>query len=471
MSDPEGSKTINTAPNEADSNCGCDNCTAPAPSTSKPQPNKRRYVPPQPDSNTFLTQQAFLESLTPVPIEIVDQACRKCPICWKPFGEAPDPGFDNTEQPVQLRCGHVFGDKCLAITFGIPKISKIDILPLSFSPRSQGHSFGQKLHSYATQHARSFENHAKMFEKMLEESHQPNKGRELFGDYWWPIVLELQRCGGTLNDIIFLENAVILDFEAPKRQINYPPIPSCLKPGSLPTASTIADKTLSETTAGLPSSSSLPKFHDTLTPSAMALDWSSLALEAKSTSVEGNAPPPPPPLPPHVQFLSPFPPATAAPKPAANPTGNLTDKALLTKPPLLPTWEGLLAASEATMTWKEALGGETQLDKLAALQKQAKKNTIWKEPFGGEDQLNTLSALEKQIKQDAVDSVANPEAPPKGPTKAQVPQANTLPMLSTGHMAEHGRRLGKFYFTFISELRLCNLSRSYSGSSHNLLSL
>jgi hypothetical protein len=60
---------------------------------------KARYAPPQPDADTFATQQAFLDYLIPVPIESVDEGSKKCPICWKPYGEAADPGFDNSEQP------------------------------------------------------------------------------------------------------------------------------------------------------------------------------------------------------------------------------------------------------------------------------------------------------------------------------------------------------------------------------------
>ncbi|CAN9171051.1 unnamed protein product [Alternaria alternata] len=109
---------------------------------------KARYAPPQPDADTFATQQAFLDSLMPAPIESVDDDSKKCPICWKPYGEAADPGFDNSEQPVRLKCRHTFGNKCMLATFAVPGTSTITLEPLAFGPGSRGYQLGQRLHSY-----------------------------------------------------------------------------------------------------------------------------------------------------------------------------------------------------------------------------------------------------------------------------------------------------------------------------------
>ena len=84
----------------------------------------------------------------PVPIESVDEDSKKCPICWKPYGEAADPGFDNSEQPVRLECRHTFGNKCMLATFAIPGTSIITLEPLAFGPGSRGYQLGQRLHSY-----------------------------------------------------------------------------------------------------------------------------------------------------------------------------------------------------------------------------------------------------------------------------------------------------------------------------------
>jgi hypothetical protein len=84
----------------------------------------------------------------PVPIESVDEDSKKCPICWKPYGEAADPGFDNSEQPVRLKCRHTFGNKCMLATFAVPGTSTITLEPLAFGQGSKGYQLGQRLHSH-----------------------------------------------------------------------------------------------------------------------------------------------------------------------------------------------------------------------------------------------------------------------------------------------------------------------------------
>ncbi|CAN9343007.1 unnamed protein product [Alternaria alternata] len=144
-------------PNVQGSQCPCPSCTvagiesnlASIPSAWPSNSDKKaRYAPPQPDADTFATQQAFLDYLMPVPIESVDEDSKKCPICWKPYGEAADPGYDNSEQPVRLKCRHTFGNKCMLTTFAVPGTSTITLEPLAFGPGSRGYQLGQRLHSY-----------------------------------------------------------------------------------------------------------------------------------------------------------------------------------------------------------------------------------------------------------------------------------------------------------------------------------
>ncbi|CAN9283109.1 unnamed protein product [Alternaria alternata] len=139
-------------PNVPGSQCPCPSCTvagiesnlASIPSAWPSNSDKRvHYTPPQPDADTFATQQAFLDYLMPVPIESVDEDSKKCPICWKPYGEAADPGFDNSEQPVRLTCRHTFGNKCMLATFAVPGTSTITLEPLAFGQGSKGYQLGR----------------------------------------------------------------------------------------------------------------------------------------------------------------------------------------------------------------------------------------------------------------------------------------------------------------------------------------
>jgi hypothetical protein len=202
---------------DAGSKCTCPSCTGMAqPQQPEKKPRKKRYSPPQPDANTFRTQQEFLGSIEAIPIDSVDENSRKCPICWKPFGEAADPGFDNTEEPVKLRCDHVFGDKCLRQTFALPGTSTVDIRPITFLPKSRGTALGQKLCTYAENHREKPQDDILIFSKMLEESYLPEKGSQIFGDYWWPVIRQLQSGTHDLGGVTLLDNAVILDKKPPK---------------------------------------------------------------------------------------------------------------------------------------------------------------------------------------------------------------------------------------------------------------
>jgi len=193
---------------------------------------KKHYKPPQADKNTFRTQEEFLSSLTPIPIETVDQINRKCPTCWKPYGEAADPGFENSEQPVQLRCKHIFGDKCLKITFALPKTTTLELRQLTFTTGSKGHTLGYNLHTYAEKQEKGPSEEAH-FLQMLEDSHVPQAGRKFFGDYWWAVLEEIQRTMQNTSGIKLLDNAVILDHDSPKEVPKLYPSPPVSSPGTL----------------------------------------------------------------------------------------------------------------------------------------------------------------------------------------------------------------------------------------------
>jgi hypothetical protein len=105
---------------------------------------RRRYQPPQPDENTFATQELFFESLQPCSVDLVAEHNRRCAHCWKRYGET-DPGFDNAEEPVMLRCGHSFGIKCMQELFALPAIIKTDLVPLQFGPKSMGVKLARSL--------------------------------------------------------------------------------------------------------------------------------------------------------------------------------------------------------------------------------------------------------------------------------------------------------------------------------------
>ena len=171
------------------SQCPCPSCTVAGiesnlasipsawPSNSD---EKARYAPPQPDADTFATQQAFLDNLMPVPIESVEEDSKKCPVCWKPYGEAADPGFDNSEQPVRLKCRHTFGNKCMLATFAVPGTLIVTLEPLAFGPGSRGYELGQRLHFYLREpRALETDDDAVAFTEMLHTRRESLT--ELFG--------------------------------------------------------------------------------------------------------------------------------------------------------------------------------------------------------------------------------------------------------------------------------------------------
>ncbi|KAF2702750.1 hypothetical protein K504DRAFT_363199, partial [Pleomassaria siparia CBS 279.74] len=108
---------------------------------------KKRYSPPRPDADTFDSQEEFVNSLVSIPIAEVEEYNRKCPHCWKRYGES-DQGADNAENPVKFRCGHVFGEKCMKDVFRLPTAVKVDLCPISFESGSRGADLGARLDQF-----------------------------------------------------------------------------------------------------------------------------------------------------------------------------------------------------------------------------------------------------------------------------------------------------------------------------------
>jgi hypothetical protein len=296
----------------------------------------KRYTPPKADARTFPSQQAFLESLTPMSIDDVEEDKRKCPICWKPFGEEADPGFDNSESPVKLRCGHIFGDKCLATIFGVQDHPRVSLQPLSFEDGSKGLLLGARLHVYAAKHGPNFRNAFETFQSMLLKSEQLDgepSGEKLFGEYWWCVLREAfkERDNPSLANITFMENAVILDNQSPKAEhgldtyaINSQFLSlsstgleqTLVQSGFAPNATPMWPSQQMDTTAVPFSFESTPMN----TPSSM---HSNTTVSAQSMAVIGSTPP----------------------------SNDVPD-------------------NDISGTWEVNLASETNLDKLSALQKQ-----------------------------------------------------------------------------------------------------
>ncbi|KAH4952312.1 hypothetical protein HBI38_001130 [Parastagonospora nodorum] len=181
---------------------------------TQPQPASRRYSAPKADRDTFDSQQAFLDSLHPIEIEDVEEDEQKCPLCWKQFGEGPDPGHDNSERPVRLRCNHVYGDKCLADLFRLPETSRVKLHPLRFFPGDKGHLLGQILCKYRQSLGAEFRNRndVELFEKFLTSIEIPS-GPPKPEDYWNSILVGIFKMidHRSIVDITFMENAVVLD--------------------------------------------------------------------------------------------------------------------------------------------------------------------------------------------------------------------------------------------------------------------
>jgi hypothetical protein len=183
---------------------------------TQPQPAPRRYSFPEPGRDTFDSQQAFLDSLKPIKIEDIEEDGRKCPICWKQYGDNPDPGYDNSERPVRLRCNHVYGEKCLADLFRLYETSMIKLRPLGFRPGDRGHLLGQMLYDHRRKLGAEHRdrNDFELFQGFLATAvHQKNLPSREPEDYW-RYILQTIWTGledWAIVDITFMENVVVLD--------------------------------------------------------------------------------------------------------------------------------------------------------------------------------------------------------------------------------------------------------------------
>jgi hypothetical protein len=318
-----------------------------------PQPKKKRYIPPKANSNTFATRQAFLQSLQPIELHEVDEEKRKCPICWKQFGEDPDPGFDNSERPVKLRCNHIFGHKCLASVFDISETTSLTLEPLSFVTGKRGYLLREKLVAYHMKHASSYRLRSEIFLKMLEDSIGSRKTRlDLFGEYWCTIIEDIltgqgaDEPYGDMTGITLMENAIVLDFDLPRPKtdsaLGFATMPGYPKPFN-----TYFDQVYSESgSVEMPAPETFTEYHTPSIPST-----------TPQTSPTSS-------LMPHNQAPAPPAPSTKSDKSIVGTSGSTTDESTT----------GVSSSgeidSDAVKTWQTALANETNLDKLSALMKQ-----------------------------------------------------------------------------------------------------
>jgi hypothetical protein len=325
--------------------------TQPQPFYVPPMQSKgKRYIPPKPDANTFATQQEFLDSLQPIELEQVDEDKRKCPVCWKKFGEDPDPGFDNSELPVRLKCNHLFGHKCLSSLFRLPETARISLEPFSVFPGTRGYLLGEKLLSYRQKHGSDRRDDVEVFQDMIKDSAHRKAGLEIFGQYWLPIIVDIMHTTGSygeMSGITFMENAVMLDFNIPKH------------PG------TFGD----EFHHLLSDSENDPQFGDPILDYAEG-PWPMTALPPL---------PPPLPLPTEPEQFTPvvssgsssvFEQSTAVASSSATEQSTVVaSSSAIEQPTSVESSPGKLE-SDSDETWQTALAKETNPDKLSALMKQ-----------------------------------------------------------------------------------------------------
>ncbi|OAG10592.1 uncharacterized protein CC84DRAFT_1161501 [Paraphaeosphaeria sporulosa] len=203
-------------------------------------PHKKVYSAPQADDKTFATQQEFLDSLVPVPVESVDGNSRKCAHCWRPYGES-NPGEDDAEAPVRFRCNHVFGEQCMRSLFAVRDPVRVDLKPLSFAPGSKGADLGSRLSAYVESHGveksalLSGGNRATDFARLIREVMPTvqtltcptvlGPGFDLLGKEWMVLVFQMfSQSDSLLDKIELMENAIIVNSDSAKHQMyTFPP--------------------------------------------------------------------------------------------------------------------------------------------------------------------------------------------------------------------------------------------------------
>ncbi|KAF2658548.1 hypothetical protein K491DRAFT_690065 [Lophiostoma macrostomum CBS 122681] len=179
---------------------------------------KKRYVPPQPDKDTFASQKEFLASLTPsvVPISSLESNNLRCPHCWKYYGES-DPDADNAERPTKFRCGHVFGEACMKDHFRLPQPVIVKLEPLKFSSK-KSRQFGMSVEQYVlTQWTQTTlptsEAVFTIFMELLTHSPGHHLPECLINDWITPVLrLLVIPTSIVVSTIYFSENGVVIDY-------------------------------------------------------------------------------------------------------------------------------------------------------------------------------------------------------------------------------------------------------------------
>lgn len=140
---------------------------------------KRPFFPP-PDEDTFPTEQAFLDSLIPVPLETVEYDKRECAFCQTRYGETPDSRSGTPEMPVRLRCAHVFGEQCARRHFGQRLIIEFNLRPIEFPPGTRGNVLISNLYRYVVemnQYLGDFD----LFKGLLDNLYDTGRLNRFFG--------------------------------------------------------------------------------------------------------------------------------------------------------------------------------------------------------------------------------------------------------------------------------------------------
>ncbi|KAF2110386.1 hypothetical protein BDV96DRAFT_201393 [Lophiotrema nucula] len=216
-----------------------------------PQPKFRRK--PVTDPELLPSHEAFIEALKPIPIDSIIENDRKCPHCWRIYGE-PDPGKDNAEDPVRLPCGHEFGEQCALSLYQLPDDVTVVLCPISFEEGSRGMELGDRLSQYLKDEASAGEQSKsvdtptkrtspalrvsarlkgkppgeadsspaensvkKVFTRLLTDLRRPSKRPrttlQTLGNEWYGIFQSILSPNHTLRSVYFLENGVIYDVE------------------------------------------------------------------------------------------------------------------------------------------------------------------------------------------------------------------------------------------------------------------
>ncbi|KAF2790556.1 hypothetical protein K505DRAFT_419764 [Melanomma pulvis-pyrius CBS 109.77] len=179
---------------------------------------KKPYSPPQPDANTFETQEEFFNSLMAIPISSVEPHNRRCPHCWKYYGES-DPGADNAEEPVKFLCGHVFGKQCMHDVFRLPRLAKVELHPMSFRPGSRGAKLGARLDKFlapkgeedATADNTAIKNRLIHVISSIEKPDGDILVGDILGPEWLSLIQQIVFSNHQVLKVHLLENGVVYD--------------------------------------------------------------------------------------------------------------------------------------------------------------------------------------------------------------------------------------------------------------------